>query len=104
VGPPPRRGGGESRPSRCPPRPAAHCCRATMPSKPPSRHRLDERHTLAAPVAHGGDHDPVEWTFILSFDAGGVHRREQLFATERKRGKRDVHGKLPLEATPQQAA
>src|SRR6516164_1543684 len=75
-----------------------------MPSKPPSRHRLDQRHALAAPVADGGDHDALERTFILPFDPGGVHRREQLFATERKRGKRDIHGELRLEAMPENAA
>src|SRR6516162_3167348 len=73
-------------------------------SKPPSRPRLDQRHARAAPVAHGGDRDALERAFILPFDAGGVHRREQLFATERKRGKRDVHGELRLEAMPENAA
>src|SRR5215469_6881570 len=75
-----------------------------MPSKPPSRHRLDQRHALAAPVADGGNHDALERTFILPFDPGGVHRREQLFATERKRGKRDIHGELRLEAMAENAA
>src|SRR4029453_1610003 len=83
---------------------AVPALRVLIPSAPPSPHRLARRHALAAPVADGGHCDPVERTFILPFHAGGVRRREQLFATQRERGKRDVHGKLRLEAVPEEAA
>src|SRR5215467_244222 len=69
-----------------------------------SANRFDKRHALAAPVADGGHRDSSERAFILPFDSRGVHRREQLFASERDRGKRNVHGKLRLEPVSQQAA
>src|SRR6266508_5713458 len=72
--------------------------------KPPSPHRLDQRHALAAPVADGGDGDLVERTLIRLFDPGGVRRRKQLFATDRERGKRNIQGKLRLEAVAERAA
>ena len=56
--------------------------------------RFDQRHALAAPMADGGHHDLVERAFIRPLDARGVGRRKQLSATERQRGKRDVHREI----------
>src|SRR6266567_4177118 len=57
-----------------------------------SADRFDKRHALSAPVTDGRDCDPMERAFILPFQHRGIRRREQLFATEHKRGKRNVHG------------
>src|SRR5262245_43559376 len=69
-----------------------------------SGHALDQRHALAAPMTHGGDGDPVERTFIPLFDACGARGREQFFATECQRGKRNIHRELRLESVTQQAS
>src|SRR6266480_239423 len=69
-----------------------------------SADRFNKRHALSAPVTDGRDCDPVERAFILPFESRGIRRREQLFATEHKRGKRNVHGKLRLKPVSEQAA
>src|SRR6266478_5751729 len=69
-----------------------------------SADRLDKRHALSAPVADGGHRDAPKRAFILPFDPRGAHRREQLFATECERGKRNVHGELRLEPVSEHAA
>src|SRR5437763_17091082 len=65
---------------------------------------FDKRHALSAPVTDGRDCDPMERAFILPFDPRGIRRRAQLFATEHKGGKRNVHGKLRLTPVAEQAA